>query len=806
MKLLIIDENDLFRKNLKHALTKLSLVVLEVNNDPSKINKILSEHADISELLLDFTLREQIIQSQNNEKGLIRLDNKRLWFVTSLSKEKLPSKAEICADYANFEDIFFKPVSAQKIYQGILNADLQQEYSQFIQQYPYLENFPLPLRVIDSEEQIIFHNGKWNWDVTYPAVKFKNNDTLKIPTEFTDISPKSINKILRAFWIEEGQYLAEFCNDIKPMVQDLDTAKDYCFTVMENIGFSRARFYWINKTPDINNQDQEILRLCKVNGKILKNKVNLKKNFIQYPLEGCLKKRLKNHQQGKAIIRYKTEDDSSDKGIRYWNDIIDMEELDSWLEIPFFIKGKIKALMVFDKIGSNFIGNHDPNRVPKSILKTQKELIARIIEDIEKHIENDIKKKEADILEKLKKLDEELINPDIDIQQIKYALLYQAVDFTQSDGGLLIDKKDSKTLTVIEEMGEDQISFKNAEYSSPETSESPVIASFNDQKKIILQDYKSSSYYIDKHDPETLLPLKIAKDKSVIKWLEDKVFSIAYIPVVYKNNFFGVFSLHSEKSTYFFDENKLQALDLLMQRALWFLTNIELIKEEKSWVYRSISHEIRSDTAPILHALAAVPNNLKTTYKDEFNIIENHTDNIKTLIANIFTLQDEKNPLSDTQPFNDYKNSFENILKLLDANRKNVNIDFSQLNNKKNSVWQQTLSGNKQIFERVIRVLIDNAIRYSVNKQPVKIKLNLKNDYLEIRIKNHGQLTVDTEKYLFNPFKHTNDKAGLHIGLAACKKIVDSIKGRLVIKNLPQTKQVEALLAWPLHEKKNDYK
>lgn len=92
---------------------------------------------------------------------------------------------------------------------------------------------------------------------------------------------------------------------------------------------------------------------------------------------------------------------------------------------------------------------------------------------------------------------------------------------------------------------------------------------------------------------------------------------------------------------------------------------------------------------------------------------------------------------------------------------------------------------------RIINNLIENAIKFSRNGGLVELYLQNNNDKIEFTIKDNGiGIPVEMQKKVFEPyFQITNPKAstqGMGLGLPIVKKIIEELKGQILITSNPQ--------------------
>ncbi len=89
-------------------------------------------------------------------------------------------------------------------------------------------------------------------------------------------------------------------------------------------------------------------------------------------------------------------------------------------------------------------------------------------------------------------------------------------------------------------------------------------------------------------------------------------------------------------------------------------------------------------------------------------------------------------------------------------------------------------------------ILLDNAIKYSPNRQTVNVNVAQMQDGVQVSINDRGRdIPPEDQKRLFSRFwegengrKYSN-KCGMHLYL--CQRIIDSHSGRIEVTSKPQT-------------------
>lgn len=115
-----------------------------------------------------------------------------------------------------------------------------------------------------------------------------------------------------------------------------------------------------------------------------------------------------------------------------------------------------------------------------------------------------------------------------------------------------------------------------------------------------------------------------------------------------------------------------------------------------------------------------------------------------------------------------------------------------------------TLQGDCNRLGQVVVNLVNNALKYSAEEQPVQVCVQRNDTVAMITVQDYGKgIAEDQQKHIFEPFYRTPDaqtssKRGMGLGLAICKDIVERHGGRIWCNSTPgrgTTFTVELLLS-----------
>lgn len=212
---------------------------------------------------------------------------------------------------------------------------------------------------------------------------------------------------------------------------------------------------------------------------------------------------------------------------------------------------------------------------------------------------------------------------------------------------------------------------------------------------------------------------------------------------------------------------------------------IENVNRDKDEFISTISHELRSPMTAIRGYLQLL--NIEKDYeklpKETLSEIENlytDTENLNKLIDNLLNSSRIDLGRLYINKANYTINTI--IIKAIDriiqnANRKNIRI---KLNSKTNNI---TINTDPEKLQDIIVNLLDNAIKYSKEFSVIHIEANIKNQKINIKIKDHGiGITKDKINSLFDKNYSDNSKK-IGLGLYISKNFANLIGGDIFIES-----------------------
>ena len=214
--------------------------------------------------------------------------------------------------------------------------------------------------------------------------------------------------------------------------------------------------------------------------------------------------------------------------------------------------------------------------------------------------------------------------------------------------------------------------------------------------------------------------------------------------------------------------------------------------EFRNQIISMVSHELRTPISSITQSLYNYKN-----YKDKLNeenkerIIKIAYDNSQLLSEMVDDLlvisQLEGNKIFLNYTKIDVNSLIDDVIKQFDIRlqEKSIKITFKRSNN-------YIINCDIKRVAQIIRILIDNAIKYSFENSAIEINTKMINDQnksILIEIKDYGLgISEDDQLYLFNIYfrgKNVSNIKGTGLGLSIAKKLIEMHKGSIrVFSNL----------------------
>ncbi len=235
--------------------------------------------------------------------------------------------------------------------------------------------------------------------------------------------------------------------------------------------------------------------------------------------------------------------------------------------------------------------------------------------------------------------------------------------------------------------------------------------------------------------------------------------------------------------------------------AIRSLIPIKKVHESQSRFTSDASHELRTPLAVMKTELEVVLRDKSATTEDLKQVLSSNLEEVNKL-SNLAEMLLGLSRIDNTKlkfcAVNINKIT-KNVIKNLKYNNKQVVLSSS---------GQYIVYGNEMALLDLVKVLVDNAIKFSPKKSNIKIVISKQeSDYVKFKITNTGPgIQSDKIPYIFDRFyrsdtSRTNTKnKGYGLGLALAKKIVESHNGDISVVSKPDVKTTFTVLL-PLNKK-----
>ncbi|MCP4695965.1 MAG: GAF domain-containing protein [Gammaproteobacteria bacterium] len=572
------------------------------------------------------------------------------------------------------------------------------------------------------------------------------------------------------------------------------------FQAMRDVGFGRGRFYRIIRIPGCDG----ILKLTYAQGGLQEGHTLP----VQHLLTGFLARQIRKYRQTDkpdtkrliSSIHSRSDVDRQDEGISFWDKIIHRNSREVWMEVPVLHQQTEKeyypiAMFAFDLPGE------DELQEAKKQLKFNVPGLRPILNDVVQIVALGARKREQEWHSHLSVLDKRLFS-EVDRQAIEKTLLTAAVEISGASDGLLVTHEGAADELTIRAVAGSLQTFLDRVYFSLDEDFYPVVRCWKSRKALYIPNWVQSDlrHSVLKHtDFKGLSP---EAPEGFQKWLEEGFGSLVAMPIWSGDKMVGAISLQSA-SAYSFDLERVRMLESLLQRVRWFLHTAELSDQRRMWE-RAFVHEIRSDLSPVSKAIEEAL--LADSDETEWPLTEakRHCQGLLDLSQNFMDIQ--ANPQADKcLVFTDPGTILSEYLDLYDTLIEQAEQQIEIHPHPDAEIWQYRLLGSREVFARVLRNILDNALKYGEEGAVIRINASLMKGMWLLAMSNPGWMTAEEDALKFRAYEKPNHVrySGSHVGLAASRIWIHAYGGELKLDNIEEKgdKRVRALLRWPLAEK-----
>lgn len=201
------------------------------------------------------------------------------------------------------------------------------------------------------------------------------------------------------------------------------------------------------------------------------------------------------------------------------------------------------------------------------------------------------------------------------------------------------------------------------------------------------------------------------------------------------------------------------------------------------------SHELRSPMTPMKAQLQMLEEGyfgkLNDKQKESLKIIIRNADRLDNIIVDFLEISRiEAARLKFNFKETDIAETVQDTVKFMDAFAKEKNITLLT-----NIDKIPIIEVDSDRVSQVLRNLVNNAIKFSNEKNKIEINAEVKNDYVLFSVRDYGcGLSLDNQIRVFEPFYQVESAnrrrhGGTGLGLAICRGIVESQNGKIWVES-----------------------
>jgi len=212
------------------------------------------------------------------------------------------------------------------------------------------------------------------------------------------------------------------------------------------------------------------------------------------------------------------------------------------------------------------------------------------------------------------------------------------------------------------------------------------------------------------------------------------------------------------------------------------------IKNQKKFV-EDVSHELRTPVAIIEGHLQM----LNRWGKEDPEILEESMDASLQETKRMKTLVQEMLDLSRAQEIEVYyKNEMTNITQLIHQLVTNFRMLYSDFEFTMDDEVESALYVNmyRNHLEQVLVNLLDNAVKYSTDREEIHVSLGINNNRVDVAIQDFGSgMAEEDVKNIFNRFyrvdaARSREKGGTGLGLSIVQELVEGYGGEVTVSSI----------------------
>lgn len=213
---------------------------------------------------------------------------------------------------------------------------------------------------------------------------------------------------------------------------------------------------------------------------------------------------------------------------------------------------------------------------------------------------------------------------------------------------------------------------------------------------------------------------------------------------------------------------------------------LERADELRTAILRSVSHDLRSPLASIKASVSTLRQTDVTwsedTQQEFLSSIESETDRLTSIVTNLLDLSRlESGAMQPAIRAVSLEEVVPSVVHYFGLNHTNLNLELP--------ADIEDVAVDPALLERIISNLLDNAFKWAPRQSTVTIRAHQSGNYAQIHFIDHGPgISQEHKQLVRQPFHRVGDKSqngGLGLGLAIADRLVESMNGRLELRDTP---------------------
>jgi signal transduction histidine kinase len=256
---------------------------------------------------------------------------------------------------------------------------------------------------------------------------------------------------------------------------------------------------------------------------------------------------------------------------------------------------------------------------------------------------------------------------------------------------------------------------------------------------------------------------------------------------------------------YRFEERHEQAVATALRRFRWIFLLKRLYDDRTQWIYAFV-HEVRSDLSLVKQPLELMQQH-PARFDRYLSVALRQVRKVYDLSQNMLDCRKGFGAVAPDSRFHTAGDTLWSMFRLYGSEEERFAARIGwRPPDPAAPAWQVVLSGEVRLFERVVRCLFDNAVKYG--RDDVRVEARLDAGHWLLVVSNPGRMTPEEDALKFTAFVKpaTPRHDGSHVGLAASLALAEANRALLTLENVETggEQRVVATLKWPLYQSADD--